>query len=62
MIQLLTGWPARPGQRVPRPGLGDYDKKIAVARQHKDAALDAGHFDHAAWCGLKPGAGQAGMR
>jgi prophage maintenance system killer protein len=37
-----------PGERVPPPGLGDYDEKIAAARQQKDTALDDGDFDRAA--------------
>jgi len=47
VIQLLAGAQANPGERVPPPGLGDYDEKIAAARQQKDAALDAGDFDRA---------------
>jgi prophage maintenance system killer protein len=48
VIQLLAGRQTRPGERMPPPGLGDYDEKIAAARQQKDAALDAGEFDRAA--------------
>jgi len=39
---------AGPGERVPPPGLGDYDEKIAAARQQKDASLDAGDVGRAA--------------
>ncbi len=48
VIQLLAGRQTRPGERMPPPGLGDYDEKIAAARQQKDAALDAGELDRAA--------------
>jgi prophage maintenance system killer protein len=48
VIQLLAGRQSRPGERVPPPGLGDYDKKIATAMLQKDAALDAGEFERAA--------------
>jgi prophage maintenance system killer protein len=45
VIQVLSG---RASARVPPPGLGDFDEKIAAARQQKDAALDAHEFDRAA--------------
>jgi hypothetical protein len=48
VIELLAGRQTSPGERVPPPGLGDYDQKIAAARQQKDAALDAGDVDRAA--------------
>jgi ATP-dependent Clp protease ATP-binding subunit ClpA len=48
VVQMLAGRQAGPGERVPPPGLGDYDEKIAAARQQKDAALDAGDLDRAA--------------
>jgi hypothetical protein len=47
VIQQLAGRQTRPGERVPPPGLGDYDEKIAAARFQKDAALDAHDFDRA---------------
>jgi hypothetical protein len=48
VIQLLALRQTRPGVRVPPPGLGDYDERIAAARQQKDAALDTHDFDRAA--------------
>jgi prophage maintenance system killer protein len=48
VLQLLAGHQTAHSERVPPPGLGDYDGKIAAARQHKDAALDARDFDRAA--------------
>ena len=47
VIEVLAGRQARPGERVPRPGLGEFDEKIAAARQQKDAAIDARDFDRA---------------
>jgi Clp amino terminal domain, pathogenicity island component/Fic/DOC family len=48
VIQLLAGQQTTPRARVPLSGLGDYDEKIAAARQQKDAALDAGELGRAA--------------
>jgi hypothetical protein len=48
VIEMLSGRHARTSDRVPPPGLGHYDEKIAAARDQKDAALDAHDFDRAA--------------
>jgi prophage maintenance system killer protein len=48
VIQLLAGRQIFHGERVPPPGLGGYDDKIAAAMLQKDAALDARDLDRAA--------------
>jgi prophage maintenance system killer protein len=47
VLELVTHDRRRPGEVIIPPGIRDYDTRIELARQAKDAAVDAKDFDRA---------------